>query len=390
MTRNQWAAVGAIIGVLFVTLACESTTITPGAPTPTPGAYPPSVVDTAHQATVEAVQVERYLNAIEAEDTLRQYHAQATATAEAHALAIWEATATAEAHRVAVTATADAQRFEATATASAEQDQARRDAATATAIAQQKAEERAAVAWQGTATADAMQSQQTATAEAIAGAVTATAEAQRFSATSTAEAIAIEATATASAHQAQREAAESAAAIRQAELATRREELIYPLKAYGPWALVVLLAGLFAFAAIRFIKTAEVRARAIRRDARGDAPLLAFPNGRGGMLVYDPDRSFGPVAVLDGEVSMPALVDEDQQAAVTMRDQAVDLATRGVASPPRKRSPSTRRRQAQRLAMTGAPPQVQVIPPTKVAAWLREVRPKTLAMTIEDPNEVKK
>ena len=104
MTRNQWAAVGAIIGVLFVTLACESTTITPGAPTPTPGAYPPSVVDAAHQATVEAVQVERYLNAIEAEDTLRQYHAQATATAEAHALAIWEATATAEAHRVAVTA----------------------------------------------------------------------------------------------------------------------------------------------------------------------------------------------------------------------------------------------------------------------------------------------
>ena len=85
---------------------------------------------------------------------------------------------------------------------------------------------------------------------------------------------------------------------------------------------------------------------------------------------------------------MPALVDEEQQAAVTMRDQAVDLATRGVASPPRKRSPSTRRRQAQRLAMTGAPPQVQVIPPTKVAAWLQDVRPKTLAMTIEDPNEV--
>ena len=214
---------------------------------------------------------------------------------------------------------------------------------------------------------------------------TATAEAIALQATATAEAIAIEATATASAHQAHREAAESAAAIRQAELATRREELIYPLKAYGPWALVVLLAGLFAFAAIRFIKAAEVRARAIRRDARGDAPLLAFPNGRGGMLVYDPDRSFGPVAVLDGEVSMPSLVDEDQQAAVTMRDQAVDLATRGVASPPRKRSQGTRRRQAQRLAMTGAPPRVQVIPPTKVAAWLQDVRPKALAMTIENP-----
>ncbi len=379
MTRNRWVALGAILGVLFVTLACESTTLTPGAPSPTPGAHPPSVIEASHQATVEAAQVDRYLNALEAEDTLRQYHAQATATAEAHAMAIWEATATADAQRVAATATAEVQRFNATATASAEQDQARRDAATATAIAQQKAEDRAAAAWAATATADAVRFQQTATAEAIAGAVTATAEA-----------IAIEATATASAHRAHREAAESAAAIRQAELATRREELIYPLKAYGPWALVVLLAFLFAFGAIRFIKAAEVRARAIQRDARGDAPLLAFPNGRGGMLVYDPDRSFGPVAVLDGEVSMPALVDEEQQAAVTMRDQAVDLATRGVSSGARKRSPSTRRRQAQRLAMTGAPPRVQVIPPRKVAGWLREVRPKTLAMTIENSNEVKR
>jgi hypothetical protein len=224
------------------------------------------VVDAGHQATVEAVQVERYLKALEAEDTLREYHAQATATADAHALAIWGATATADAQRVAATATAEAARFEATATAWAVQDQAQRDAATATAVAQQRAEDRAAAAWQGTATADAVRFQQTATAEAIALQVTATAEA-----------IAIEATATASAHQAQREAAESAAAIRQAELATRREELIYPLKAYGPWALVVLLAVLFAFAAIRFIKAAEVRVRAVRRDARGDAPLMAFP-----------------------------------------------------------------------------------------------------------------
>ena len=352
--------------MLFVTLACESATLTPGAPTPTPGAYPPLVVDADHQATVEAAQVERYLKALEAEETLRQYHAQATATAEAHALAIWEATATAE-----------AQRFNATATASAEQDQARRDAATATASAQQKAEDRAAAAWAATSTAEAVRFEATATAEAIA-----------LQATATAEAVAIEATATASAHRAHREAAESAAAARRAELATRREELIYPLKAYGPWALVVLLAGLFAFAAIRFIKAAEVRARAIRRDARGDAPLLAFPNGRGGMLVYDPDRSFGPVAVLDGEVSMPSLVDEDQQAAVTMRDQAVDLATRGLPRKERQRSQSTRRRQAQRLAMTGAPPRVQVIPPTRVAAWLQDVRPKALAMTIENANEV--
>ncbi len=98
------------------------------------------------------------------------------------------------------------------------------------------AEDRAAAAWAATATADAVRFQQTATAEAIAGAVTATAE--------------------------------SAAAIRQAELTTRREELIYPLKAYGPWALVVLLAGLCAFAVIRFIKAAEVRARDPARRAR--------------------------------------------------------------------------------------------------------------------------
>jgi hypothetical protein len=107
-------------------------------------------------------------------------------------------------------------------------------------------------------------------------------------------------------------------------------------------------------------------------------------------LVYDPDRSFGPVAVLDGEVSMPSLVDEEQQAAVTMRDQAVDLATRGLPRKERRRSQGTRRRQAQRLAMTGAPPRVQVIAPAKVAPWLRDVRPKALAMTLENPNEVKR
>ena len=48
MTRNRWAAVGAILGVLFVTLACESATLTPGP-------HAPLVVDAGLQATVEAV-----------------------------------------------------------------------------------------------------------------------------------------------------------------------------------------------------------------------------------------------------------------------------------------------------------------------------------------------
>ena len=64
MTRNRWATVGIAAGLLLITLACESTTLTPGAPTPTPGAYPPLVVDAGHQATVEAVQVERYLQGL--------------------------------------------------------------------------------------------------------------------------------------------------------------------------------------------------------------------------------------------------------------------------------------------------------------------------------------
>ena len=359
MQRNRWAAVAA--GLLVITLACESTTLTPGAPTPTPGAYPPLVVDADHQATVEAVQVERYLKPSKprAAPIPRPGHSHRRGPRLGHL------GGDRDRRGPEIQRHGHGQRGAGSGAPGCGHRHGHRSA---------KAEGASSGGLARTATADAVHFTRPPPPPS-----------HRPPGHRDREAIAIEATATASAHQAQREAAESAAAIRQAELATKREELIYPLKAYGPWALVVLLAGLFAFAAIRFIKAAEVRARAIRRDARGDAPLLAFPNGRGGMLVYDPDRSFGPVAILDGEVSMPSLVDEDQQAAVTMRDQAVDLATRGVASPPRKRSSSTRKRQAQRLAMTGAPPRVQVIPPTKVAAWLQDVRPKALAMTIENP-----
>jgi hypothetical protein len=353
--------------LLLFTLACEeAATVTPGAPTPTPGAYPPLVLDTGHQATIEAAQVERYLEAIEAEDTLRQYHAEATATAEAYLYEQWEATATAEARRFEATATAEAVRFDATATAWAVEGEARRAAATATAIAQATQEARAAAAWAGTATAEAV----------------------RFEQTATAQAGAIEATATATTHRAAREAAESAAAARRAELEAKREELVYPLKAYGPWALAFVALVLFVYGAIRLIGAAEVQARVIRRDARGDAPVLVLRNANGRPVVYDPDRAFGPAAIIDADVTMPALTEEGQQAAVTMRDQAVDLATRGLPRPDGRggggQSQGQRRRAAGKLALTGAPPQVKVIPPATVAGWLRDVRPQALALTLDE------
>ena len=364
-TRRGWLAV-IIIGLVWVTLACENSTATPGAYSAPLGAAP-VVTSPAHQSTVEALQVERYRRAIEAETVLEQFHAEATATAVAHAAQVWAVTATADAHYMQATATAQAQQAHATATTWAIEPETQRAQATATAIAQATAEARAAAAW----------------------AATMTAEAVHFHATAEAERLALHATATAIAQQATLEAAQVEAQRQAIELESRRAAAVYPLQAYGPWVLLALLVVLLCYAIWRIITVAELRARAIPRDARGDAPFMVLQQGRR-MIVYDGDKSFGPAAVIDAEsVTMPPLADETQQAAVTMRDQAVDLATRGLPQVTARPAATPRQRQAaQRLAMTGAPPSVKVIEAVQVGTWLRDVTPQALALSLESEVEL--
>lgn len=262
----------------------------------------------------------------------------------------------------------------------------------------------------------------TAEAEAAAANATATAEANlielaRISATATAEALAVEqaqwaaaatatavavardeqhraeiATATAVAFQPTATAIAQAIVLREMEIEraqrladseAKREKMLLPLVTYGPWVLLAVMAGVLVYALLRVIAVAELRARAIQRDARGDAPLLVLPHGRG-VVVYDGDRAFGPAFLAANErVSMPALVDEQQQATVTMRDQAVDLATRGLPKVEDHPGMSARQRTAARqLGLAGSPAQVRVVEAQTVRNWLQDVTPQALALTM--------
>jgi hypothetical protein len=129
----------------------------------------------------------------------------------------------------------------------------------------------------------------------------------------------------------------------QARLEAERARLTYPVRAYGPWALLFTAFALLLWAGYRMTKAAEARVRAVPRDARGDAPILVLPRPGGGIVVMDPDRSFGPATVVDREVEQPPLAPPEYQAGVVARDQAVDLVSRGLpgsgASHPRRRLP---------------------------------------------------
>jgi len=340
--KGFFAAVifGMLMGLLVLSACADSRTAYSSS------LVPPAVTSTALRPTVEQAQVELYLHGVQAEETLAAVRALQTATAVAgHATATamaWNATATAQ----AVSATATAQAWEATATAQAAQ-------ATATARAHAVQATATARSARATATADAILWQQAATA---------TRSAWEVQATSTAVAAAAIATA-------------QAARAEQARLEAERARLVYPVRAYGPWLILAVAVILLAWGGYLAFPALATRLRAVPRDQRGDAPVLLLPKPGGGVVVLDPDRSFGPAVVIDGEVTQPQLAPPEYQDRTTARDQAVDLVTRGLPGQRRRR-----RRASTPLLNPGRqrPPVVRVVPPEAVKPWLEEVEPKVL------------
>ncbi|MEA3397439.1 MAG: hypothetical protein U9R05_08260, partial [Chloroflexota bacterium] len=293
-------------------------------------AQPPAITSTALRPTVEAAQVDQYLQAIQAQATLDAVHAQQTATAIAQS-----ATATAQAWEYAATQ----QAMRATATAQAWQ-------ATATAQAQ---------AIRATATAQAQMAQ----AAAIAKAERATATARAWEATATVEIIVFNEQATATKAADNAIATVQAAEAEKAELEAKRARLTYPVRAYGPWVILCAAVALLLWGLYRLIQAEVIRRRVIQRDARGDAPLVVVERPGGEIVVFDPDRGFWPVTVIDaqGQVTQPALAPPELQERVTARDQAVDLATRGLPGrTPRRNSTAAARQLA-------APPLYRILKP---------------------------
>ena len=338
---NGHAGLWFALALLLFSLACGANEFTYNAGG---SLAPPVLTSSALQPTIEQAQVERYLQAVEAEQTLRRYHAEQTATAEARRAAEWQATMTAQARAWDITVTAVAQAWAATAEAQARAIQWENATATAQAIRTENELQMTAVAWQVTQTAVAAE-------QAAADAV-------------------------------------RAEQIAREQLATKREQLVYPVKAYGPWVILIAAVTVIIWGAWRLIRASEHRVAAVPRDARGDAPLLPVRTPDGGTIWLDPDRSLGPAIVVDGrgKISQPALVAPEAQERTTARDQAIDLAHRGVPG-----TPATARRvtpqQAAALAQSPAPAMgpVQVVNPGQVRAWLRDVEPLALqqALTLE-------
>ena len=104
------------------------------------------------------------------------------------------------------------------------------------------------------------------------------------------------------------------------ELAVERERLMNNVWAVTPWAALVLVLIALVVVLVR-----RSRVRPIWRDERGDAPLLIVDG-----VIYDADRNPLPLLDMSGKKpAIPALVDSALQAATTMRDQVIDLVSRG-------------------------------------------------------------
>ena len=348
--RLFWPGVVLLVLVLLA-VSCDSGTPASGGP------VPPAVTSTLLRPTVEALGVEEYAQAIQAERAKRD--AEAT-------LAVFWSQQTIVARDL--TSTASARFWEATVT-----QQARNDTATATARAESATATARIEATRGMETAMAQSAHATATAQVEATRAVQTAQAWDITRTASYSALAAQQTA-------------QAAQAEQARLEAERARLTYPVRAYGPWVLLLTAFGLLLWAGYRMTKAAEARVRAVPRDARGDAPILVLPLQGGGETIIDPDRSFGPVLEIRDRVSQPQLASPEYQAQVVARDQAVDLVSRGL---PGQSGASHRRPIPPSLPGLSFPPRtlIRIVPPERVRSWLEEVEPKVLRHIVEDEHE---
>ena len=316
-----WTITGVLILVL---MACTSTGTSYTSQT---AAQPPAVTSTALRGTVEAAQVDQYMQSAHAQSTIDAGNVQLTLTA----LANQEAAATVAAQK---TATAWAVTVAA--------DQARTDALvkaahiTATADAQRDAE--ATRVARITETAEAKHATATAEKEDV----TATAEMIIFNEDLTATKAANNAIATV-----------QTARARKAELEAQREELVYPVKAYGPWVLLALAVGLMGYGFYRFIVVMEARQRVVQSEGSKNVIVLA-PSGR----VLKPQNVFGPVLDPEQRILPPTA---DEQLMVT--ENAQRIAAIRATHPPKDSGGSdnrTTRQRRYREAAGALPPRPQL------------------------------
>ncbi len=159
-------------------------------------------------------------------------------------------------------------------------------------------------------------------------------------------------------------------------LAVERERMTNRVQAFAPWAVLTIVLLVLIYIILR-----RNRIILVSRDARGDARLMIIGN-----TIYDPDRNPAPVLHLsDGKPSTPIPADP----ATVARDQAIDLAHRGLPGEGRKRiSPGRAARllapEMQAKPHVPTPPvRIHVLPPGQAKPIARDVLPSMLLDVVE-------
>ena len=144
------------------------------------------------------------------------------------------------------------------------------------------------------------------------------------------------------------------------------------IQAYAPWVILLLAAAVIALIAHR-----RSRVMTVERDLRGDAKLIVID----GKVVYDPDRNPAPVLDLSGEKpSAPIPADP----ATVARDQAIDMAHRGLPGARRKRTPARAQGPSPSAPLVTPPPvTVRLLPPGEAKPVARDVLPSMLMDVVE-------
>jgi len=108
---------------------------------------------------------------------------------------------------------------------------------------------------------------------------------------------------------------------RDVELAVRRQEMKNGLDAYGPWAVVLILAIVFSEGFRDWVKT-----RVFKRDEHGKSPVIALEKENGLTTIVKPDLMVNSIVRVDkvGNIDQPNTVENERQDDVTRRAQAIE------------------------------------------------------------------
>lgn len=180
-----------------------------------------------------------------------------------------------------------------------------------------------------------------ATAQAAASAQAAQATARSRDATATATAAAATATIQAAIENVQltAQAGQAVAAQATAETVQQRQALdrvVRPAQAAG-WVLFLLAcAALLLWALYQLLPVIKARAGTIYRDERGDPPVMALATP-GGLVMFDPTRSWGAATIFNHHVTQPQLAAPAAQDGTTKRAQFVDMVKGGRPRPAARR-----------------------------------------------------